>query len=375
MKNLVIFAIAIVITMNCTAQKDTSTIRLGGKKIIIVEDKDKMDKEIGDLNKGKGDFNRNMAENNDKIAKLNDSIAKLNSQKATANEATKAELDKSISDIENKISEINKENEAFQKGIKQIDDEIADMQDELQNNMGKGSNGRHKKHSDDNEYSKWHSHKKFNGHWAGFEIGMNNFMNKNYKMDLPTAADGIDGQFMELNASRSINYTLNFLEYSLPLPGEMAGFVTGMGVTWNNYNFKKNIDLVENANGVMYGQMISTDVKKYDKNTLNTIFLNVPIIFEVQLPVGSKQLHISAGVIGGVKVSSKTKQFYEINGQEKKEKVSGEYQLNPFRYEATFRIGYRFIDLFANYSFTPLFKNNKGPEVHPFTIGITLLDF
>jgi hypothetical protein len=40
-----------------------------------------------------------------------------------------------------------------------------------------------------------------------------------------------------------------------------------------------------------------------------------------------------------------------------------------------FRAGYRWINVFATYEITPLFKDEKGPVLTPFTVGFTLLQF
>ena len=111
------------------------------------------------------------------------------------------------------------------------------------------------------------------------------------------------------------------------------------------------------------------------KSKLNMTYLTAPLLLEVQIPAGKKRIHLSAGVIGGVKIASNTKIKYEISGQKSKEKSKGDFNLSPLRYGATVRLGYRAVNVFANYYFMPLFGENGGPELYPFSIGLSLIPF
>ena len=46
--------------------------------------------------------------------------------------------------------------------------------------------------------------------------------------------------------------------------------------------------------------------------------------------------------------------------------------LNKTRVSGMARVGYGNFSLYGSYSFTPLFKDGLGPEVRPFSIGLTL---
>ena len=73
-------------------------------------------------------------------------------------------------------------------------------------------------------------------------------------------------------------------------------------------------------------------------------------------------------------LASKTKIKYQDGGRQK-EVLKDDFSLAPFRYGATVRIGYRAINLFANYYFSPLFGETAEPELHPFSVGLNLISF
>jgi hypothetical protein len=73
----------------------------------------------------------------------------------------------------------------------------------------------------------------------------------------------------------------------------------------------------------------------------------------------------------GWRYASHTKMLYFDNGRVKP-KDQDSFELNPFRYDATVRIGWGIINLYATYSLNKMFENNGGPELYPVAVGITL---
>lgn len=211
--------------------------------------------------------------------------------------------------------------------------------------------------------------RKFRGHWAGFEIGFNNYVNSDFSTSLDPSMS-----FMELRASKSLNVNINFLQYNLKLVGDKIGFVTGMGLEFNDYRFSNNTSIVRDAGAITEVDLSAMNI---EKTKLSASYLTVPLLLEFQTPHISRnrRVHLSAGVIGGIKLGSHTKVVYRDSGKKNKDKVKDDFYLSPFRYGVSFRAGYRHLNVFANYYLTPLFENNKGPELYPFSIGFSLIGF
>lgn len=207
--------------------------------------------------------------------------------------------------------------------------------------------------------------KKFKGHWAGFEVGLNNYVDKDFSISRTP-----ENSFMDLNTAKSWNFNLNFTQYSLPLIGTRFGMVTGMGVEWNNYHFAKNSTIQKNVNTETVEELPLQGSLK--KNRLQTTYLTVPLLMELQLFKGkrSKRLYVATGVIGGLKVFSNTKYKATVDGVKKSDKQRSDFYLSPFRYGVTGRIGYKSINLYMNYYPTPLFVEGRGPELYPFALGL-----
>ncbi len=208
---------------------------------------------------------------------------------------------------------------------------------------------------------------KFNPHWAGFQIGLNNYVDRDFSM----SRSGNDA-FMDLNTGRSWNVNINFLEYGIGLGTNKLGLVTGLGFEWSNYFFDRGNTIEKDENRIITGFDFPLSVIK---SRLQTTYLTAPLLLEAQIPAGKKRVHISGGVIGGVKVGSNTKVVYRDNGNKQKDKKRDDFNLSPLRYGLAFRIGYRGLNIYANYYLTSLFEANKGPELYPFAVGLTLINF
>ncbi len=225
---------------------------------------------------------------------------------------------------------------------------------------------------DDNEFYGRHQ-KKFDGHWSGFELGLNTFVNTDYSM-YSSKEEG----FMDLYHPKSLAVNLNFIEWNIGLQekGNTLGLVTGLGLEWNNYRFDKRITITEDENGIIQPVKLN-DKWHIKKSKLTSLYLNVPLFVEWQIPTDNKKnrAHIALGVVGGLRISSHTKIKYKTNGDTEKDKDHDNFNLNTIRCNAMVRIGYRSLNFFATYGITRLFEDNKGPKLTPFTIGITLVSF
>ncbi len=208
---------------------------------------------------------------------------------------------------------------------------------------------------------------RFRGHWAGFEFGMNNYVDDNFSLNRSP-----ESEFMDISTNNSWNFNLNFIQYSLPIHTSYFGAVTGMGIEWSNYHFSNSNTIVKNTQT----QQIEEKTLTQDliKNRFQTTYLTVPLLFEVQFFDGARKdrMYVSAGLIGGLKLGANTKVTYTENGNKRKENLRGDYYLRPFRYAFTGRLGYKLLKVYMNYYPVSLFLDERGPELYPVAMGFCL---
>tara|TARA_B100000965_G_scaffold251699_1_gene211750 strand:+ start:832 stop:1671 length:840 start_codon:yes stop_codon:yes gene_type:complete len=205
-------------------------------------------------------------------------------------------------------------------------------------------------------------------HFAGIDLGINGFLSPENSVDLQKEA-----QFMDLNYSKSISVSINFMEYYIPIAKEKFGIMTGLGFEFNSYDLDRSVSVFADEDTTIG---VVDPTKDIEKNRFKSTMLNLPLMFETNIGKDAEHsFHLAAGVMGSMRVGSKTKQIYDQSGKEYKVKNRTDFNMSPFRMNAVARIGYGDFTLFASYSLTPMFDKDKGPELYPFTIGISLVSF
>lgn len=232
---------------------------------------------------------------------------------------------------------------------------------------------------------------RFNGHWGGVEIGINGYLTPNFDTDFAPADD-----YLSLRWEKSVNVNLNIYEQNINLSkNKNIGFITGIGLHWNNYRFSKQTYLTSDSTNIAGYYMDGVSVRK---TKLTAMYITVPVLFEVQTrhPHRINRFHFAIGGQVSARISTHTKVYFnEANksydlldpatgnpvatglspnsNSRNIVKNFNSYKLAPFKFDAMVRFGYGVINIFATYSLNTMFEKNRGPELYPFTAGITLV--
>ena len=216
-----------------------------------------------------------------------------------------------------------------------------------------------------------HHPAKAKSHWAGLEIGFNTLLvGSNFKTDMPAKYD-----YLSLNSGKSINVNINFFAHDFQLYKRYVLFTTGIGMSINNYRFTSDRTLREDTNivtaSVDYDKF--NKVISYSKNKLVVSYVTVPLLLQFNTNQElKKSFHIAVGTLLSYKFNSHLKLVHSEDGSKQKSKRQDEFNIDPFRYDATLRIGYRDYTLYATYALSELFRSDRGPELHPFQFGINI---
>ena len=117
----------------------------------------------------------------------------------------------------------------------------------------------------------------------------------------------------------------------------------------------------------------------FDKNKLATTYLDIPVEFRFH-PFGTQDgegLFLGVGGIVGVRINAHTKWKYDRNGETSRQKISGDFNLNSFRYGYQIRAGFRGIHLFYKGYVSDVFNDPFPDGSNPMrtTIGINITGF
>lgn len=163
---------------------------------------------------------------------------------------------------------------------------------------------------------------------------------------------------------RAINQGFGtYLTYNFPMGDSKHTVSLGAGISCHNY-YMKNAWLAE-----PYGDKIEFKEASVSKSKINLNYMDIPM--ELNFRIVDK-FKISFGGKVSFLMSSKTKANGDVFGDGHKWEIKyGTLNaLESIVYSAFARIGYRCVNLYIGYQFTNSFKQNIGPEVMPFSIGI-----
>ncbi|MBK9176368.1 MAG: hypothetical protein IPM46_08510 [Flavobacteriales bacterium] len=231
-------------------------------------------------------------------------------------------------------------------------------------------------------------------YWSGIDVGVNTLIDEGGSPDLSGNAE-----FMEIDNARSRFLSINLMEQKIEFGTHHVGLLTGLGWEFVNYRLKNNVTLAYDADSVYGVEMETPDLRK---NKLRQMGIRVPLMLEFNtkraaMPTDAdvramradttravakrfrhsrkNNFHLAMGVVGSWYFDSMYKQKWTEDGEQRKARDKGDYLLLPYRAAASVRLGFGAWNLFAEYSLTPLFKEGKGPELTPVTVGLTIIGF
>jgi hypothetical protein len=202
--------------------------------------------------------------------------------------------------------------------------------------------------------------------WDGLDLGLNGLMTYDNKVAMPQGLEPMD-----LNYTKSYVFAWNMWQKNIHIYRNNVNLGTGIGLSWYHYNLRGSYTF---PTDVDYTFPVADSVN-YTKNRLNVCYVNVPLFLEFNTnnEDAGRSFHIGGGVQAGYNVfKNKVKQKYELDGRTYKRKIKDDYNVNPFKIDLIGRIGYGDFSIFATYSLTPLFEEDRGPRLYPFTAGISL---
>ena len=204
--------------------------------------------------------------------------------------------------------------------------------------------------------------KEFKGHLSGLFLGVNGLLNSDFKYETPD-----DYPFFSLNEGRSLDFSIYFNDFVVPF-NKNFGLVSGFALQFNHYAFQETFDLVvvDKKIAADYSNNVVSECKRFNYRIMH---FNVPLVFEFST-LGHPKFYVNAGIMGGVRIGSRTKQVYVIDDDRQKKCVRKPFETNLLKYSFIGGFGYGGVQIFGEYSPVPLFKEGHGPELYPFSLGI-----
>lgn len=214
--------------------------------------------------------------------------------------------------------------------------------------------------NDDANWSKkrpWHYH----SHISSFDFGLAGYGSDKFST---TVADS--AAYIDLNGNRSAHIGFYFTDAGMRLGQSRFGLCSGLGVKWDLYSFSaKNLMLSKGLYELEH--QYDTAYREYEKSKLRVVTLSLPVTLEWQSNSWS-HFYAMVGIEGNLRIGSSTKMVTESG---RKIKNKSDYHINTFSCDVFARVGYEGFGVFVSTNLTPLFKADKGPELYPFSAGVS----
>jgi len=181
--------------------------------------------------------------------------------------------------------------------------------------------------------------------------------------------NGPDSVNTRIWGSRGFNV---YYLYPIPIGASKFSLHTGLGLGFVNYSFDGRVTLSDEGDSTQFVPLNSTAYPDLQKTQLSTHYLDIPL--ELRFFTKENYRGFTAAVGGrlGRLINSFTKVKFEDDGRNQEDKFKRRYNLNPWRYGAYAKVGFRGITLTGQYTFSQLFVPDEGPRVNTYNLGITI---
>ena len=196
-----------------------------------------------------------------------------------------------------------------------------------------------------------------------FGFGTNILVNSNGEI-ATVANDGL-----ELRVGRSTHFAFG-IGVSIPLgANEKTSISIGPELIFNKYSFSQDSPLLpgQDPDGLV------TNLA-FNSNRLRTVSFQLPIAFNVHVPIKSLKnqptFNIGMGGYVGVVAGAKTRLHTDELGAIR---MKDDFDLNRFEYGIENYIGIGWFNIFTKFSFADMFNSTAGIDVNNLTVGIKLM--
>ena len=205
----------------------------------------------------------------------------------------------------------------------------------------------------------------------GFDLGLN------YALDFP--------EEMSHDLIRSIYFSPHY-KFEYFIPKTKFSILSGVSFGLEKYRFKEHVTIIRtpDAKNNYSNQVVGLDTflinSNVKKSNLSVNYVEIPleIRFRTNYEYPKKGFNFSAGGKIGYMFNAHTRYKYRMEGETKFSTQIENFDLSPFRYGVTGRVGYGIFNLFYYYSLNPLFQKDKGPlgdKSQPMIFGLSMTLF
>lgn len=208
--------------------------------------------------------------------------------------------------------------------------------------------------------------------WWIFDVGFANLRdNTNYgfaqtgsyfKTVRPTDAP-VNQNSYRLNTGKTSNVNIWIFMQKLNISKHVLNLKYGLGYEMYNIRYDTRLSYRKDPQPFVFNDSIS-----FSKDKLFVGYLTIPMMININVtPDKRNGFSFSAGMSAGYLIESRNKQ---ISGERGKQKTSGNFELEPWRFAAITELGLGPVRIYGSYSLNRLQKDITRVEQYPYAVGI-----
>lgn len=187
--------------------------------------------------------------------------------------------------------------------------------------------------------------------------------------------DGLAGETEDIKLKGLSRGLSTHIMLDFPLKTSQFSFAAGVGFSTHNYYLDGQRFIMNGQTNVELLNLSSPDIDNYKKSKLSVNYAEVPLELRYFSNKQNRNVGFKAsiGMKVGYLLDAHTKEKVSINGTTMTHKFKGSNDLfNQWRFAPTVKLGWGNFSIFGQYNVSQLFAPGTGPEVYPFSIGISL---
>ncbi len=164
-----------------------------------------------------------------------------------------------------------------------------------------------------------------------------------------------------------------YICYDFPIAKSHFSFAAGIGIGTSSLMLKDQ-ELILTDTGSAAVAVFAAESKDYKRYKISSTFVEAP--FELRY-FGNKEnrnmgFKAAIGMRVGTLLAVHTRGRYNVDGAKMVDKQSTKRFFETWRYAATLRLGWGNFTLMGAYNLGGVFKEGKGPDVTPYSLGICI---
>lgn len=201
--------------------------------------------------------------------------------------------------------------------------------------------------------------------FGGFEFGVGTLVTPNMNTTLDPS-----NKYLETNLGSSWRFAINFGDFDLPIIKGYLALTSGFGFSFDHYGFKNKDTLIDGENTKVLA-FKATDAT-LTTSRLSQFNLTIPILIKLNSSYNKKDncFYVATGVIINYTIGNSIYTEYSKNGVDYEKRYSSDFFVNRFRADATLRIGYNHLSVFANFGLVPMFETAKVADTRTMQTGL-----